>query len=73
MTIHTIPTLQDEWHTSSNTIASSCGKGSDKTLSVKARFDGQGNSIVWFEVEDHERATTFTSFDLAASYYNQLK
>lgn len=70
--IHQIPAQGDKWQERAELCASDFGQGSNKKLFVHVRFDGNGNAIVKFIVENHGKATDFEKYDSAVTYYNTL-
>jgi hypothetical protein len=69
-TKHTVPALRDTPHTVTYTIASSAGKGSDKSLLVVTTFNGIGFADTIFRVIDHDITNDFQKFDRAVEIYN---
>lgn len=68
---HELPALADQWNWEDAVIAMSSGKGSQKRLTVRTRFDGNGNSVVRFFVKDHDNETSYEKFDAAVYNYNR--
>jgi hypothetical protein len=72
MSKHTVQHIGDEWTRAQEKLAFSHGKGSDKSLIVRVRFNGTGAEIVNYIVEDHGEETVFDTYDAAVSQYNLL-
>lgn len=68
-----IDKTQDEWLTVEHTFALSIDSGSNKRLIVRAKFDGNGNSIVRFVVLDHGHEETYEKFDAAIYNFNRAE
>lgn len=68
---HSISKLNANDHVTRNTIASSTGKGSDKSLIVVTIFNGKGFANTTFHVVDHDNVQEFYMFDKAVDAYNE--
>jgi hypothetical protein len=72
MSKHTVQQIGNEWHETEEKLAFSNGKGSNKALIVRVRFNGNGIALVKYVVEDHGNEVDFVTYDAAVTQYNLL-
>jgi hypothetical protein len=72
MSKHTINKLGKDTEVINHKIAFSNGKGSDKELIIRVRFDGNGNETIRYIVASRGEETPHPDFDLAVEHYNSL-
>jgi hypothetical protein len=69
---HTISKLGKATEVINHKMAFSNGKGSNKELVIRIRFDGNGNETTRYIVVSHGEETPHPDFDLAVEHYNSL-
>jgi len=65
--------LGDSWEETGKEVGFHFGGGYNKVISVRTKYDGNGNAVVRFVVKNNGKETTFEKFDSAVTYYNSLK